>query len=150
MPREEFELLLTQKLRRFSRLCITITKCSQWLWWGSGIKLKVVGVIQLLLSCYPEMLQLLDLVCRILLVYKQLQLVRREEEGSVCSCPVEFSPQRHAAVLVQCHCGYIRILGICHPSLCSVMKPISNKTNASFLVMCDIVLTGAAFKHQHS
>lgn len=107
MPREQFELLSAQKLRRFPRLCVTITECSLQLWWSGDIKLKVVGVIQLLLFCNPKMLQLLDLVCGILPVYKKLQLVRREEEGSACSCSMEFSPHRHTAVLVQCHCGYI-------------------------------------------
>lgn len=77
MPRERFEL-------HFPRLYITNTKCSHWLWWSDDSKLKVVGVIQLLLVCNPKMLQLLDLVCRMLPVYKQLQLVGREEEGSVC------------------------------------------------------------------
>lgn len=110
MPREQVELLSTQKLRRFPRLCVTVTKRSQRLWWSGDIKLKVVGVIQLLLFCNPKMLQLLDLVCRILPGYKQLQLVRREEEGGVCTCSMEFSLHRHTAVLVQCHHGHIKKL----------------------------------------
>lgn len=98
MLREQFELLSTQKLRRFPRLCVTVTKYSQRLWWSGDIKPKVVGVIQLFLFCNPKMLQLLDLVCRILPVYKQPQLMKREEEGSACSCTMEFSAQTHSCV----------------------------------------------------